>query len=116
MSVIPFDTHEGLDTPHVVMGRLSDIERDLATRQNLYEQAAHHWYSAQREIKRQHATALLSSDAGSVTEKKAFADLAAIAVDGAEYEAEYEALKAVIRVLETRASVLQSILRAQGRV
>jgi hypothetical protein len=34
---------------------------------------------------------------------------------GVTEEAEYEALKAVVRVLETRASIGQSILRSQGR-
>lgn len=107
---------EQLDSPAVVMHRLSDIERDLAERQNSYERAAGNWYTAQRDIKRAHALALLSSQKPSVTAQKAEADLAALACDGVEYEAEYEALKAVIRVLETRATVLMSVLKAQGAV
>ena len=67
------------------------------------------------EIKKAHAIALLSSTKASVTEKKADADIAAYAAEGAEHEAEYEALKAVIRVLETRASICMSVLKAQGR-
>ena len=35
--------------------------------------------------------------------------------EGAEAEAEWEALRAVVRVLDTRASIGQSILKAQGR-
>lgn len=106
---------ETLDSPAVVMTRLFAIENDLAERQNPYERAAGNWYTAQREIKRAHAIALLSSTKSSVTAQRAEADLAALACDGVEYEAEYEACKAVIRVLETRATVLQSILKAQGR-
>ena len=37
------------------------------------------------------------------------------ATDGKVQEAEFEALKAVVRVLETRASIGQSLLRAYGR-
>lgn len=112
MSVTDFTQ---LDSPAVVMTRLFAIENDLAERQNGYERAAGNWYTAQREIKRAHAIALLSSQKPSVTAQKAEADLAALACDGVEYEAEYEAFKAVIRVLETRATVLQSILKAMGR-
>lgn len=113
MSVFPPEIE--MDTPAIVMTKLSAIENDLAERQNGYERAAGNWYTAQREIKRAHAIALLSSSKASVTAQKAEADLAAMACDGIEYEAEYEAFKAVIRVLETRATVLQSILKAQGR-
>lgn len=104
-----------LDSPAVVLQRLSEIERDLAERQNSYERSAGNWYAAQREIKRLHAIALLSSQKPSVTAQKAEADIAAVAAPGAEYEAEYEALKAVIRVLEQRAMILMSILKSQGR-
>lgn len=94
------------------MRRLTEIEGDLALRQNALEAAARGWWSAKREIEKAKAVALLSSDEKSVTEKKAQADKAAYGVDGAEYEAEYEALKAVVRVLETRATVCQSLLKA----
>lgn len=98
------------------MQRLEAIERDLAERQNLYESAAQRWYDAKRWIEKQRAKALLSSDESTVAEKRAQADLAAFDVEDATSEAEYEALKAVIRVLETRATVLQSLLKAHGRV
>lgn len=112
MSAIPFDA---VDSPAVVMEQLTRIEHDLANRQNAYENAARDWYVAQREMKRQHAIALLGSSEKSVTEKKAEADIAAVGCDGSEHEAEYEALKAVIRVLETRATILMSVLKSQGR-
>jgi hypothetical protein len=113
MSVFPPEIE--MDSPAVVMHRLSQIERDLASRQNEYEQAAGDWYAAQRDMKLAHARALLGSPRASVTEKKAEADIAAATTPGAEHEALYEALKAVIRVLETRAMICTSILKAQGR-
>lgn len=104
-----------LGNPQAVMERLAEIENDLAIRQNLYEQAAGDWFKAQRDIKREWATALLASEAGTVTEKKAEADIVAATCPGAERESEYVALKAVIGVLETRATIGMSILKAQGR-
>jgi len=104
-----------MDTPAVVMHRLTQIEHDLAERQNSYERAAGNWYAAQREIKKAHAIALLSSTKPSVTAQKAEADIAALASAGVEYEAEYESLKAVIRVLETRSMICMAILKSQGR-
>jgi hypothetical protein len=98
-----------------VMERLAQIDEDLAKRQNLYEEAAGAWFTAQREIKKQGAIALLSSEHASVTEKKAEADIAALACEGAERESEYVALKAAISVLETRATIGMSLLKAMGR-
>lgn len=105
-----------LDSPQLVMSRLTDIERDLAGRQNAYEAAARDWFTARREIEREKARALLSADEKSVTEKRARAELASLTADGFEHEAEYEALRAVIRVLETRATICMSILKAQSQV
>ncbi len=114
MSVLRFSPEE-LDSPALVMSRLTQIENALAERQNSYERAAGNWYTAQREIRRQHAIALLGSSQASVTAKKAEADLAALACDGVEFEAEYESLKAVIRVLEMRSMICMAILKSQGR-
>jgi hypothetical protein len=104
-----------LDSPALVMRKLAEVEADLAERQNSFETSTGNWYTAQREIKRAHAIALLSSDEKSVTEKKAHADIAATACEGSLYEAEYEALKAVIRVLEQRSMILMALLKSQGR-
>lgn len=107
---------DDLSSPAVVMQRLEEIERDLANRQNEFESAARGWYAARAEIERRKAVALLSAQDGSVTEKKARAELAAFDVALLGFESEYEALKAVVRVLEARATINQSLLRAQGRV
>lgn len=114
MTITTFSTSD-LDSPAVVQARLVEIERALEERQNPYERAAREWYAAQREIRHASATALLGSLKGSVAEKRAEADLAALTCDGAEHEAEYEALKAALRVLETRANICMSILKSQAR-
>lgn len=102
--------------PQAIQQRLEDIEQDLANRQLAYEAAARTWFAAQREIGRAKAVALLGSDASSVTEKKAHGDLAAYDVEGAASEAEYEALRAVVKVLETRATIGMALLKSHGRI
>lgn len=101
--------------PAALMCRLETVEQDLAARQNTLENAARRWYAAQREIGRRKAQALLTSSKASVTEKKAEGDLAAYEVEDSAQEAEYEATKAFVRVLEQRSMILMSLLRAQGR-
>jgi hypothetical protein len=104
-----------LSTPHLVMARLEEIEEDLAIRQNALESAASAWFKVQHEQKKAYAMTLLSSTKDSVTEKKAAADLAAHAVEGSEHEPEYLAIKAVLGMLETRATICMSVLKSQGR-
>ena len=104
-----------LTHPAAIMEGLASIEADLAMRQNNFEEVARQWYVAQREIGRRKAQALLASDAKSVTAAKAEGELAAYDVEGAASEAEYESLKAVIRVLEQRAMIGMALLKAQGR-
>ena len=112
--VAPQRPYTSLSDPADVIRRLDAIERDLAVRQNALEAAASAWFEAKRD--REHARAIAYMQAeGSVEARKAQADIAT-ALDGKEAEAEWEALRAVVRTLETRASVLQSVLRAQGRV
>lgn len=107
--------HIELDSPHLVLGRLQEIERALAERQNGYESAARQWHQAQRQIRLAHARALLGSTKSSVTEKRAEAEIAGATTEGAELEAEYEATKAVIKMLDSRAMILMSVLKSQGR-
>jgi hypothetical protein len=106
------DRHD-LSTPELVMARLVEIENDLANKQNAWELAAMAWFRAKRDKERAHAIAFLAAE-GSVAERTAIATRET-AVDGKEDEALYEALKGVIRMLETRATIGQSLLRAQGR-
>lgn len=102
-----------LSSPQAVQARLEGIEVDLAARQNTFEAAAFAWFKVKRDKEREWATAYLAAS-GPVHERKAHADLA-VATIGALEEAEYEAVKAVVRTLEARATIGQSILRSQGR-
>ena len=102
-----------LSAPQLTMDRLEQIEQDLAARQNALEAAARAWFQAKRQREHDRAVAFLSAD-GTVAERNAMADRAT-ALDGREAEAEWEALRAVVRVLDTRAMIGMGILKAQGR-
>lgn len=102
-----------LDSPAVVITRLQGIERDLEKRQNAFEDSARKWFKAKRDREHEYAIAFVRAE-GTDGRRRAEA-LRETAMIGAEEEAEWEALKAVTRILETRASIGQSILRAQGR-
>ena len=102
-----------LTDPGAVLMRLEEIERDLHARQNVLESAALLWFKAKRQKEKDWAAAFMLAE-GSVAERKAQADLATAQVGMLE-EAEWEATRAVVRTLETRASIGQSILRSQAR-
>lgn len=95
------------------MERLAAIESDLATREGALENAAFEWFKAKRDREKQRAEKFLTTE-GTVAERNAHADKATAHL-GVEHEAEYEALRAVVRVLETRATIGQSLLKAHGR-
>lgn len=102
-----------LDNPAAIMQRLLEIEEDLAVRQGTLEDAALKWYRLKRDKEHAWAVAYIAAD-GPIHARKAIADRETAMV-GKEEEALYEALKAVVRTLETRASIGQSLLRSQGR-
>lgn len=102
-----------MDNPGLVMGRLNEIDKDLAARLNALEAAALAWFRVKRDKEHKRAVAFMKAS-GTVAERNAVAEIET-AMLGAAEEAEWEALKAVVRVLETRASIGQSILRSQGR-
>lgn len=102
-----------LTAPASVIDRLEEIDQDLAKRQNSFEAAAFAWFRAKRDREKRRAIEFLSAQ-GTVAERSAIADRET-ATMGALEEAEFEAIKAVVRVLETRASIGQSVLRSQGR-
>lgn len=93
---------------------LEGVERDLAERQNRIEEAAAEWVAAKRHKEKAYATAYMLAE-GPVVQRQAEATQAT-ALNGLEAEAKYEALKAVIRVLETRASVGQTLMRSYNRL
>ena len=102
-----------LSHPAAVLKRLDEIEGDLADRQNTLEEVAFQHFKLKRDKERQRAWEFLNAH-GTVAERSATADHQT-ALIGVEAEAKYEALRAVVRVLETRASIAQSILKTQGR-
>lgn len=102
-----------LSHPGAVIARLEEIENDLAIRQGALESAAQSWYRLKRDKEKARALAFIDAE-GTVAERQAIADRET-ALMGKEEEALYEALKAVVRTLETRASIGQSILRSQNR-
>lgn len=102
-----------LPSPAAIVARLEAIEGDLAVRQNLLEHAAASWFRAKRDREKQYALEYMKAE-GTVDARKAQA-IEATTLIGVEAEAEYEALKAVVRVLDTRASIGMALLKAQGR-
>jgi hypothetical protein len=95
------------------MGRLADIENELATRQNELEDSAQAWFTAKRERERTEAQTFIAA-VGSVESRRQEAKLVASEI-GASEEAAWEGKKAVVRVLETRANIGMAILKSQGR-
>lgn len=102
-----------LSDPGAVMDRLAEIENDLADRQNALESAALRWFRAKRDREHDRAVGFLNAE-GTVAERSAIADRET-ALDGKDEEAEWEALRAVVRVMDTRATIGMALLKAQGR-
>lgn len=102
-----------LSAPAAVQERLEAIEVDLAIRQDDYEAAALSWFRMKRDREKQRAEAFMRAE-GTVAERNAQAEIQTATI-GVEDEATYEALRGVMRTLETRASIGQSILRSQAR-
>jgi len=102
-----------LSTPQQIMERLEQIEQDLADRQLELEEAALAWFRKKRDRERDWAVAFASAE-GTDAKRKAHAIRESCHV-GAEEEGRWEGLRAVVRVLETRATIGQSLLRSHGR-
>lgn len=102
-----------LASPQEVSARLEAIEDDLAKLQNDYEKAAFDWFKAKRDREKTRASAFLTAK-GSIAARNAVAEVET-SNEAIDAEAKYEALKAKVRVLETRATIGQSILRSQSR-
>jgi hypothetical protein len=100
-------------TAQTVLERLEAIETDLSERERDLEQAALDWFKAKRDVEHDYAVAYLAAD-GTVDERKSKARRV-IEGKGRDEEARYESLRAVVRVLETRANIGMALLKAQGR-
>lgn len=102
-----------LDTPAIVQTRLQEIDTDLAVRQLDFETAALDHFRSKREKEKARADAFLRAE-GTVAERTAIAE-SKTALIGMEHEARWEALRGVVRVLDTRAAIGMSLLRSYGR-
>lgn len=102
-------------TPVQIIERLEQIEADLAERQPRLERAAEAWTRQKREKELAWARAYMSSTGSQVTDRKAAAVLESESI-GIEDEAQYVALSKSCGILETRATIGQSLLKAHGRL
>lgn len=102
-----------LSSPAAVMVRLEEIEADLAVAQNELEACALAWFRCKRDREVQEAMEFMRAE-GSVEARRQQAKRIASAI-GAEQEAAWEGKRAVVRVLETRAMIGTSLLKAMGR-
>jgi hypothetical protein len=109
-----------LSDPGLVLRRLEEIQADMAERQNEYEQAADDRARALRDWDKRlaicHAKFAVGTDAAS---RKANALMRAIEQDDlyerlSDAEARYEALKVVMKNLESQSMIGMAILRSQG--
>jgi hypothetical protein len=108
-----------LTAPGAIHDRLCEIENEMALKQNEYEAAALAHYRQRREKEKSWAEEFMScafegDRKRTVSEREAMADRQT-ALIGVEEEAQWEALRAVMRTLEARATIGQSLLRAQTR-
>ncbi len=100
-------------TPAQIEARLQELEQDLGNRQNLYGQAAENWHRILRDREHKHAVAFMSAS-GNTTERRETAKRETALIGMAE-EAEYEGLRAVVKVMETRAMIGMALLKSAGR-
>jgi hypothetical protein len=110
-----------LDNPGVAMRVLADVEHELAENQNVYEQAATDRAVLIRQWEHRLAICRMTAKGNDADGRKAAALSMAIERDDLyerlmDAEGRFEGQKALMRTLETRASVAQSVLRSQGRV
>ena len=106
--------------PGAVMQRLAEIEADLQTRQLDYETAADERARLIRDWEKRLARATATAKGGDANARKQAALVMAADQDDlyerlTAAEGSYAACHAVIKVLETRATIGMSILRSQGR-
>lgn len=109
-----------LGHPQATLDRLAQIEHDLGERLNEYEEAARQKFRLSRDWDKRYAIHRRTAKGSDADARKAAALGAAIEQDDlyerlTDAESEYEALRVVMKTLETRASIGQSILKAQGR-
>ena len=107
-------------TPAQLIERLEAIEQDMGDRQNEYEIAAEDRVRRVRDWDKR--LAIHQKVAKGPNKETRMANALAAAIDAddlyerlTDAEARFDALRVVMRTLETRATIGQSLLRAQGR-
>ena len=106
--------------PAAVMERLAEIEKDLGERQPDYEAAADERARLIRDWEKRLAIATATAKGGDANARKQAALVMAAEQDDLyerlkAAEGSYAACHAVVKVLETRATIGMSILRSHGR-
>lgn len=109
-----------LSHPAAVMARLAEIENDLAGRVNDYEAAAGERARLIRDWEKRLAISTAQAKGGDANARKQAALVMAASQDDLYdrlkvAEGAYAACHAVVRVLETRATIGMAILKTQGR-
>lgn len=102
-----------LTSPAAVQDRLEALDEDLARLQNEIEDAAMKWFVAKRQREKLRASSFLTAK-GSIAARQEMANFET-GEFGMVLEADYEAKRHVLKVLETRANVAMAILKSQGR-
>jgi hypothetical protein len=113
MSAVATPNGLNFGNPASIMQELAEIERSLGHRQNAFEDAAREWFK-KKATRAQRAASEFMRASGTVTERRQAANDKTANI-GVDEEAEYEAHKVSVDILQTRASICQSLLKAQGR-
>jgi hypothetical protein len=103
-------------TPAQIEQRLEEIEQDLASRQNEYEEVSEQLVRCQRDWERRFAMARIVATGKDADSRKAAAFVAAAEPDDlyerlTDCEARHNALKVVVGVLEKRSVIGMSLLK-----
>lgn len=110
-----------LDNPGLIIKRIGEILTDLDERQNPYETAVGDLERLEAKWEFRYLTVLQTLEGGSADKRKANAYTSVVA-QHAEFYGELvaarvavKATRAVVGLLETQLSALQSVLKAQSR-
>lgn len=103
--------------PQQLVIRLEQIAQELAERQGPLEEYAREATRAKRHREQVHAAAFLKAKASGLTVAEANAIATnQTALIGVDDEARYDAFKRVISVLETQASIHQTLIKTNVRL
>jgi len=108
-----------LSDPATIMQWLQEIEEDLAERGNEFAEKAGAFFRGKRNFELALAKAYIGAEGSNQKEREsnALTKVEALPVydEFVTAEAEYHALKSVLGVLDTRATICQSLLKIHSR-